>query len=1050
MADANTGSTRVVFGTLRNVDGQPQANALITFTLRPFGVTPTSIYPQGGVSVLTDDSGNFNTALWRNSLSSVPAQYRCTLPSGEYFDFILPGDTAQAINLSSLISLGVPSGSAQYAPIVDFIVNNPYLVGPPGGTPVQLGKKRAAESVPVVLATDQGAIPVIEQQKVATEVSLSLLGIPRSETALGIFGDVNTYNVNETEWAFFPPRYTTVNVGVNKVGWGVRHEPTESAAYVSAPGALSAERAVSGWLPRYAVLTSKRFFRYQPGRVSSATFGVRMTIAGATQNNTYNVTPPDTTTGVQPAPEIIIPDYKQDTHKKWGMFDNFNGYYFEIIGDGGNNAAASRVPSVQDLNFWCVRRFTSVNSDPDTANGEFGLAGGLIGSPSVPTYDMFILRNNRRLIHAAMFDGTLRCKSTTPGAVRLRRPTDTGGFRHAPASSNPEYTATDGTRIRLKGLFGYDYPASAEDIYVYKEYAKVYEQRIPRRFFNGDPLHGAALFYRYSSDSYIDSGRTYTEGEWLRDLDNAPVNDSSTHNIDFTRVTMYKIEYSWYGAVGAQFFAYVPDGNGSAKWVSIHHIRCSNQLSTPSLGNPTLPFRYVSYAGSSESRQDICKYGTSYLIDGGDKGTVKINSATTDLPRTAVKSQVPITPSQVATTNGSDLASGSIPLTTNQWKDNIRVNASGSNVPFLPSFINARLTVGSDGKFGTTIKNVSPKGDRIYLANTIPQYSQNSAINVYLGNGTPILGLQLLENIQNSEGLFARNRAQVYPTRLGVYTSAPCVLRLIKNPEFGNLSLPSGFQYANYGGQTANALFRIRQVSFNDLSLGNSSDITLTKIAGFHLISGSIEEQELTLDTATTTRGLDAYFGTSTDVEVLGSFAGIKGTLRRSGSSVYFSRQKSGDDYDFTTVFGKMVNGAKTAFVGSSTEQANTQEAYDHYRTFIPAPSFLPNTGTVPSSTTDVTYPRTGLFSGYVKFSAVSFDVQEDRAIVPGTGVVIATFTTGVGGNDYDLSPYFAYNKEYLSFPLVERGGADSLYLTAEPITSSSAQVLATLTWEEQ
>lgn len=1046
MADLNLGSTRVVFGTLRNVDGQPQANALITFTLRPFGVTPTSIYPQGGVSVLTDDSGNFNTALWRNSLSSTSAQYRCTLPSGEYFDFVLPGDSAAAISLSSLINLGVPSGSAQYAPIVDYIVNNPYLVGPAGGTAVALGKKRAAESVPVVLATDQGAIPVIEQQKVATEVSLSLLGIPRSETALGIFGDVNTYNVNETEWAFYPTKYTTVTVGANKIGWGVRHEPTESAAYVSAPGELSENQTSSTFVPKYAVLTSKRFFRYQPGRVSSATFGVRMTTTSAISNTTFEVTAP-AVDGTLGAPETIIPSHKQDTHKKWGMFDNYNGYYFEIIGDGGMSA-----PTVQDLKFWCVRRFTSVNSDPNTANGEFGLAGGLLSN--VATYDMFIVRDNRRLCHAALFDATLRCSSTTPGAIRLRRPTDstvpTGWNKHVAATANQAYTSTDGTTANLKGLFGFNYPGTGSDtdIYVPSQYAKVYEQRIPRRYFNGDPLHGASTFYRYSSDSYKYNGRQYSEGDWVRDLDNAPTTDSSVHNVDFTRVTMYKIEYSWYGAVGAQFFAYVPDSTGGAKWVSIHHIRCSNQLSTPSLGNPTLPFRYVTWAGGSTARQDICKYGTSYLIDGGDKGTVKINSATTDLARTAYKSQVSVTPSNVKTTNGSDLVTGSIASSANNWTGATRVDANTSLFPFLPSFIGSRVVVGSDSKFGTSIKNIDPNQSQIYLASTIPQYVTGDPITVYLGNGSPILGIKLLEYIQNSEGLYARNRAQVYPTRLGVYTDVPCVLRLIKNPEFGSLTLPTGFQYANYGAQSVNALFRIAQVSFADLKKGYNKDVTLTKSTGLHYLSGSTEETLLSLDSTTTARGLDAYFGTTT-TEVFGSFAGIKGTLRRDGSNVYFARQKSGDDFDFTFVFGDRVNSGSTAFLDAVGSTSNTQTAYNAYRTFIPAGSFLPDSGTLPA-TTSSRYPRAGAFTGYVKFSAVAYDTQEDRAIIPSTGTTIATFTTGNGGNDFDLSPYFSYNKEYLSYPLVERGGGDSLYLTAEPITSTTAQVLATLTWEEQ
>lgn len=1035
--------TRIVYGTLRTVDGQPQANALVTFTLRPFGVTPTSIYPQGGVSVLTDDNGNFNTALWRNSLSATPAQYRCTLPSGEFFDFILPGDSNAQISLSSLINLGVPSGSAQYAPVVDFIVTNPYLVGPPGGTPIALGKKRAIESVPVVLATDQEAIPVIEQQKVATEVSLSLLGIPRSETALGIFGDVNTYNVNETEWAFFPPRYTSVVVGSGRQGYGVRHEPTESAAYVSAPGATLAEQEAVGWSPKYSILTSKRFFRYQPGRVSSATFGVRMTVNGAISNPSFSYRASE--------PEVIKPDFKTDTHKKWGMFDNYNGYYFELVGTGGYNPSnpSSESPLEQDMKFWCVRRFTSVAPYPDTTTNEWGYAGKIAEDSEVKKFDMYIVRSNRRLVHAALFDATLRVPANDPNGIRLRRPTDsdmeTNWGRHRAADSNTTYTFTDGSSITLRGLFGYDYDAGSPDIWVNKEYANVYEQRIPRRYFNGDPLNGSAKFYRYASDTYINDGISYSEGVWVKDIDGAPLSDSSQHNIDFTRVTMYKIEYSWYGAVGAQFFAYVPDENGGAKWVSIHHIRCSNQLTTPSLGNPTLPFRYVSYAGASQIRQDIVKYGTSYLIDGGDKGTVKINSATTDLPKTVYKSQVQITPTSVSGTNGSDLISGSVALLPNNWTFHRTVNASGSNKPYLPSFINSRLVVGTTYKFGTSVKNISPDYSKIYLGGVVSQYEPGTPITIIIGNGTPVLGIKLLEKIQNAEGRFARNRAQVYPTRLGAYTDVPCILRLIKNPEFGELELPLGFEYAQYAGAANPNLIRIKAIPFADLRKGFLNDPTLVQQAGFHFISGSVEESPIEIDPSTAS--LNTYFGTSV-TKVFGSFAGVPGTLRRDGNYLYFSREKSGNDFNFTTVFGEKVNSSGTQFL-DGTGNTLTQQAYDHYRTFIPAKSFLPNTGSLPAPSS-LDYPRTSNFSGYVKYSAVQYDLQEDRAILPGTGTVIATFATGVGGNDFDLSPYFSYNKEYLSYPLVENGGADSLYLTAEPVSSTIGKVLATLTWEEQ
>jgi hypothetical protein len=81
-------------------------------------------------------------------------------------------------------------------------VNNNAAVVVIGRTaPVPAGQQKSEKSIPVVIANDQSVIPVAEQNKIQSEVALSLLGIPRSEVALGIFADVNTYDVNPTEWS---------------------------------------------------------------------------------------------------------------------------------------------------------------------------------------------------------------------------------------------------------------------------------------------------------------------------------------------------------------------------------------------------------------------------------------------------------------------------------------------------------------------------------------------------------------------------------------------------------------------------------------------------------------------------------------------------------------------------------------------------------------------------------------------------------------------------------------------------------------------------------
>lgn len=192
------------------------------------------------------------------------------------------------------------------------INNNSSVVNVGRTTPVTPGQQPAEKSIPVVIASDQEPVPVVEQNKILSEVALSLLGIPRSEVALGIFADVNTYDVNPTEWSSEPVEYT---VNSSDDGWGVKHLPEEAGALIEAPK------------DKTAVLTSKRFFRYQPGRVSAATFGVKSTVSPSAAGNVYNLNP---------------------SIRKYGIFDKYDGYYWETRADG------------KDDNFCVVRRTQSL------------------------------------------------------------------------------------------------------------------------------------------------------------------------------------------------------------------------------------------------------------------------------------------------------------------------------------------------------------------------------------------------------------------------------------------------------------------------------------------------------------------------------------------------------------------------------------------------------------------------------------------------------------------------------------------------------------------
>lgn len=125
---------------------------------------------------------------------------------------------------------------------------------------------------------------------------------------------------------------------------------------------------------------------------------------------------------------------------------------------------------------------------------------------------------------------------------------------------------------------------------------KVYETTIQQNQMNGDGLNGQG-----------DSGYIFNPDT----------------------VTMYKIEFGWYGAIGARFYMYIPQENGNSRWVTVHTLVIENQIGQPCLEDPFFFFKYRAYIDSpSRLRlpQFIEKYGASYYIDGGDEGTVSLSS----------------------------------------------------------------------------------------------------------------------------------------------------------------------------------------------------------------------------------------------------------------------------------------------------------------------------------------------------------------------------------------------------------------------------------------
>ena len=896
-------------------------------------------------------------------------------------------------------------------------VNNSSAVVVVGRTaPVPPGQQKAEKSIPVVIASDQSTIPVAEQNKVASEVALSLLGIPRAEVALGIFADVNTYDVNPSEWTAEPEQFASVdNTGLYEdvngdMGWGLTHVPAESGALIEAPP------------DKTGVLTSKRFFRYQPGRVSAATFGVKTSI--------FDATVKDATTAKNATQlEHIGATIENPAVRKYGIFDKYDGYYWETRnnGQGDNFCVVRRTQSVvfDGLGVYGTDQSedygTASPMDPLGKRGSenVGMGTAAAGYPQKKFGDLVILRDNLLMTHAGCYDASLlqdphktEITSVTasgnvvslvgiarsvsnatynkdtglmvitthephgfklgkyltvagigmtcqfsyatagdanpkagPGGIKFYPDlyTNAGrntGFNIVQVNSTTSFTLNVGvstvptfyhsggwvtplaanqyvrydkgtndaaltggftdnkiykiktisgvttsnvngvdqfaTTVTLKnlddtdvalsanhnvgisshvlvtpvpfvqpvtgslinsdtkayfqndtkhsGMFPYKYakptdssttvgyidttldsPATLKgqiddvnsfyDNWVQQNvalpYHTVYEYRIPRSRFSGDRLDGATDTLLYS-DAVADK----RAGSPVLTATGAQTEDTSIWDLAFDKVTMYKIEFSWYGAVGALFLAYVPVSSGEARWVRVHHLRASNQLKVSSLGNATLPITYMVYGGGSSNSygysdgersqqadyashsENIIKYGASYYIDGGDRGTVKLFSHGTPTPVDVYGSA-----RTFATGAGTSITVGNATNATDPYllaDQNSIISGLATSY-----YVGSKVITGESLDQNIEITFVEPSTKQVYLSAPLSATgAAKGSIKIITNRVTPLIGLECKDFIQSSTGQDVRNRTQVYPTRLSTGSDTLLKVDMIKSPIF--------------------------------------------------------------------------------------------------------------------------------------------------------------------------------------------------------------------------------------------------------------------------
>ena len=636
------------------------------------------------------------------------------------------------------------------------------------------------------------------------------------------------------------------------------------------------------------------------------------------------------------------------------------------------------------------------------------------------------------------------------------------------------------------------------------KYYGVYEYRVPRSRFSHDALNGIAGLVTDNPKSATAVGRrnrVYSDlatgrsgiarpGENYTVTDNVAEYQQSLYEFDFTKVTMLKIEFSWYGAVGALFLAYVPVGNGEARWVRVHHLRASNQLKIASLGNATLPITYTTYGGGSRyclgDQEDILtsqvqqgygsishnivKYGASYYIDGGDRGTVRLYSYNNDAQVDALGKQF----AQGGSYNGSDTS------ITGSTLPSVVVDAvdKSANTDLIDPRFYMGATVKTSSRLDQNVKVIwaDPDSNKVFLSSAL---NSNSGIKLLPDRAETVYGLETKKVILSTrESNAVRNRVQVYPTKLSASNSSgenTVRLRFKKTPTFqgnimsaGKLKLSSEFTITSAKtalavtetvatGSLANTAFNNNAVtatahpfssgeavkysngggSVTNLVDGTTYFVRKTGANTFELYS---TEAAALADLNVTTNRISLSTSGSGSAHTLTS---ATGAFLANGQNIYgwFRGRVEADD---VTVFGKLYKEtdlyyfeAKETFEGTVVLRSGAKDF------FLPDLRFSADGDHNGTAVTKTTSEISGLSS-----LKVATDVTVP---IPNTGSNVATIYLQQGTEQFDLSTYFDYNKEYLSFPLTDI--ADSLYFAVDADrahTDNNDPISLGVTWEEQ
>lgn len=494
-------------------------------------------------------------------------------------------------------------------------------------------------------ANQGDAIPVEEQFKETSQVSSSLLGVPRAETQLSLFSDVATYGLDTENWDASDLFHSNIN---DPYQWYQKSHPIygprsmvkfyegsdEQALYLRAfPSQYTYPR---GTKESRRSTPSTQFLKYMNfialGRYLYNLFvGIDEIFAkenflheldasivgfdNQTIINNFNFSRTDQNLIFDDTSKFYDVKYgRQDLQDSFDAIERWTAFYDKIIdridqyplmpqslidSQGGDPTGEIALRGYKAFGEYNLIRAFCGSEDTRPGGGSNTTHYGILQSKRSFRYQPG--RSSGFTFGARMIAGD---ETAQDQLAEWGCSNDTDEYMFQVKGSN--FSIVRRSTIRMptdllerQGLNNSDQKPNRVTQHGLGNTNRLWETVIRREAFNGDKLLGDG-----------DSG----------------------YILSFEEVTMYKIEFSWYGAIGAKFYAYVPIGNGECRWVRLHTFIIENGLGEPVLENADFKFKYLIYTNDTRDIKKpmyLYKYGSSCYIDGGDEGTLKLNSQST-------------------------------------------------------------------------------------------------------------------------------------------------------------------------------------------------------------------------------------------------------------------------------------------------------------------------------------------------------------------------------------------------------------------------------------